>query len=151
MLPQYQEVQHAVVVVVTRSWCAKGHYKSVQLCGETDFSKHANMIMCDLFFALFTGYRSKAEYITNCQLSVTTSSLIHTVALILWRSHCVHPFQAASLFCRQTGTSHPPILTLTVKVKHLAKSISLTVVRSNGILSLLTFVTFGPRLLAKLR
>ena len=36
-------------------------------------SRDQNVIMCNLFFKLFTGYQSKPEQTTNCSLSATTS------------------------------------------------------------------------------
>ena len=75
------------------------------------FTKHANVIMCNLFFKLFIGHRPKPELTTNCQ-QLPQLLLWLISCLSLWPSHCVHPFQAASFFCKHTDTSYALILNL---------------------------------------
>ena len=82
---------------------------------------------------------------TDYKLStVITSSL----ALPLHSSltFYIHTIQTTSFFCRHRDTSHPPML----KLKPLANVLSLTVLQSNGILSLLTSITFSPPMPSKL-
>ena len=86
------------------------NYKTFRSMQRNRFSKLATVIMYMLPISssrIFTGYLSKPDLMTNCRLSVTTSSLINFLPS-LWPSHCVHPFQAASFFCKHTGTSYPP-------------------------------------------
>ena len=45
------------------------------------FSKHTNMIISHLFCKLFTGYQSKPEQTTNCQLSVMRFLLLCSKAM----------------------------------------------------------------------
>ena len=70
-----------------------------------------DVIMCHLFFKLFAHYRSKPEQITNCQLSVTISSIDHPQPKVPTFSLCTRLpdtrrlLQAHELF-------EPPILKL---------------------------------------
>ena len=43
-------------------------------------------------------------------VSYLSQPLLWLISLFLWPSHCVHPFQAASFFCRRTDTSYPTFL-----------------------------------------
>ena len=53
-------------------------YKKFRTLTRNWSSNHADVIMTrNLFFKLSIGYRSKPESITNCQISVATSSLTH--------------------------------------------------------------------------
>ena len=58
----------------------------------------------------FAGYPSKAEQTTNCQLSVTTSSLTALLPVFLTFSQfqCACPFQADPFFCTHPDTTPPP-------------------------------------------
>ena len=63
--------------------------------------------MCKLSFKLFTGYRSKLELTTKCQLSVTTSSLTHLLPVSMTFSLCT-PLPGNSFFRTHTDNSYPP-------------------------------------------
>ena len=66
--------RHIIVILfclahLSFSW----YYKQFRTLQWNWFSNHAGVIMSNLFFKLFIGYRFKPEQTTDCQLSVTTS------------------------------------------------------------------------------
>ena len=102
--------------------------------------------MCNLFFKLFTVYRSKPEQTTDCQLSVTTSSS-DSPPSYLSDLPIVYTPSRQLRSSTDTRTLRIPRM---IKLKSLANSLSLTpvtVLQSNGILSLLTSFTFKTALI----
>jgi len=100
------------------------------------FSKHANMIMRNLFCKLLIDYKSKPEQTTNCQLSVTTS-LIHLLSIS--DLHTVHTPSGSFVILQIHRYFTSPML----EQRPLASAISPTVLQSNGSHSLLTYTTFN--------
>ena len=77
--------------------------------------KHANIIMCNLFFKRIIGYWSKPEQTSNFELSVTISSMTPFLPISLWPC-CVHLFQTALFFCRSMIFHIPNVKTYTLSL-----------------------------------
>ena len=71
-------------------------------------SENRETVVFNLKVPLFSANIPGLSQRLQTQLSVTASSLNHILPLSLTFSLCVHPFQAASFFCRHKDTSYPP-------------------------------------------
>ena len=80
-------------------------YRKFRTLQQNWFSKHVNMIMCNFFM---NWLQVQAKQITNCQLSVTTSSLTHLLPISLTFSLCTLTPSRQLCYSADTQILHIP-------------------------------------------